>query len=328
VNCVSEVLPAIRRFFNKHTIEGPGIVAVSGGADSVSLLSGLSAHQYGPLIVAHFNHQLRGAESDADEQFVQSLAQQFGCEFQSRGHAIFREGGNLEAVSRRFRYDWLVELARVKKARWIATGHTADDQAETVLHRLIRGTGIQGLRGIAPMRKVTHDSGSEIRIIRPMLRVTKAEIMLYIEQNELTYRTDSSNADRRFTRNRIRQELMPLLQTYNGKVVESLGRLSEQAGELYAYIENEALANLAYVELPRAGRVVVLDRAKCASLANHQVRELLRLIWAREAWPQKDMSYDHWQTVLSIIHGLRSADDMPGVLVTSTPHVVRIDPRP
>ncbi len=137
---------AVREFLTAHRVEGAGVVAVSGGPDSVALLRALAEVGAGPLTVAHVNHQLRGAESDADEAFVQELAVGLGLPFVSTRIAIPAEE-NLEGAARRLRYDWLNEIAA--GANWIATGHTADDQAETVLHRLIRGTGLQGLRGIA-----------------------------------------------------------------------------------------------------------------------------------------------------------------------------------
>ncbi len=140
----------------------PGVVAVSGGADSVALLRALhAANPPGGLVVAHLNHQLRGAESDGDEAFVRDLADRLRKSFHVETLTIQALGGNLEATARAVRYDWLARVAADTGAGWIATGHTADDQAETVLHRLVRGTGLTGLRGIAGRRSVLLSPGGE-----------------------------------------------------------------------------------------------------------------------------------------------------------------------
>ena len=170
---------------------GPGVVAVSGGADSVALLHALADAGAGPLTIAHVNHQLRGRDSDDDASFVERL----GWPCRTLVADIRALGGNLEAAARRVRYDWFEQVANEVGATWIATGHTADDQAETVLHRLVRGSGLQGLRGIAPRRG---------RIVRPLLGTTRAELQIYLATKNQPFRTDTTNFDTQFTRNRIR----------------------------------------------------------------------------------------------------------------------------
>ena len=307
---VSNIVAELTRFLAGHPLGGgPGIVAVSGGADSVALLRGLvqtqrqiptpqalcGANAGGPptpqtgntnLVVVHVNHLLRGEESDADAAFVQNLAASLGVECQTSIVDVTALGGNLEATARNVRYQIFAELAEQRGARWIATGHTADDQAETVLHRIIRGTGIQGLRGIAPSRD---------RIVRPMLRVTRQNVLAYLNALAQPYRTDSTNADVAFTRNRIRADLLPLLKSFNPEIVASLGRLAEQAEELYADLHEETIALLATVELPRIGTMVILDRTKLAVLSQSKIRSIFRRIWQREAWPMHAMTHRHWQ---------------------------------
>jgi tRNA(Ile)-lysidine synthase len=155
---------AVRAFSTEHTLPpGPGVVAVSGGADSVALLRALVAAGMGPLHIAHFHHHLRGAEADEDAVFVRRLADELGCAFHLGEADVTAAGGNLEATARRLRYAWLAELGATIGAAWVATGHTADDQAETVLHRLLRGTGLRGLRGIAstaPLAPGLHEPGA------------------------------------------------------------------------------------------------------------------------------------------------------------------------
>jgi len=163
---------------------GPMVVAVSGGPDSVALARALKKLQASlgsePLILAHLNHQLRGEESDGDELFVSELATALGKlgdgqvrlaihRVDMRSEAL-RMKDNLEKVARQVRYGWLAEIAQEAGARWIATGHTANDQAETILHRPLRGPGLKGLRGIAENRPLAQG----LRVFRRMLYVTRA----------------------------------------------------------------------------------------------------------------------------------------------------------
>src|SRR3954454_15857167 len=145
---------------------GPGVVAVSGGADSVALLCALAADPPpGGLVVAHLNHQLRGADSDADAAFVGALFPDLPHHVEAIDVRAAAAGGNLEATAREVRYAFLARVAAATGAGWVATGHTADDQAETVLHRLIRGSGLRVLRGLAAPRALPPGLG----LVRPLL---------------------------------------------------------------------------------------------------------------------------------------------------------------
>ncbi len=181
-------------------------VAVSGGADSVALLRVLLELRE-PLgiilFVAHFNHQLRGDDSDADERFVTDLARQYDLPFFA-GRADVREHAtshkrSLEHAARELRYQWLTDLARREKLDAIATAHTADDQAETVLMKFLRGAGTRGLAGIHPI--LTRDGA---RIIRPLLETPRPEIERYLNELNQPWREDHTNRDTQFTPNRIR----------------------------------------------------------------------------------------------------------------------------
>jgi tRNA(Ile)-lysidine synthase len=299
---VSRVVEAIRAFSG---LTGPGVVAVSGGADSVALLRGLLDAGAGPLTVAHFNHHLRGAESDADADFVRELAASLGLPFRL-GEADVRAvaaGDNLEATARRLRYDWLAGLG----AGWVATGHTADDQAETVLHRIIRGTGLQGLRGIA----VSRELGAGW-LYRPLLAVTRADVLDYLAELGQPFRTDSSNANPAFTRNRIRSELLPLLRTFNPAIVDVLGRLAEQADEAHRGIAEEATRLLTEASRPRAGGLYVLDAETMAARPDYLVREVFRTAWAALGWPLDGMTADHWDRLVGIVRSDPTSADFPG----------------
>ncbi len=290
------------------------VVAVSGGADSVALLRALcEARGAGPLTVAHVNHQLRGAESDADEGFVRELCAGLSVECRCeridvRGAAAV-EGENLEAAARRLRYDWLARVAGQFGAAWVTTGHTANDQAETVLHRLLRGAGLRGLRAIAVRRPLA----GGVSLVRPLLSATRDEVLAYLEALGQPYRQDSSNADPALTRNRIRHRLLPLLAAeYNPQVVAVLGRIAEQAEDVYCREEEQARALLAAAELPRAGAMVVLDAERLAAAGRPRLREALRVLWEREGWPVSGMSFDAWERVAAVVIGEETAADLPG----------------
>ncbi|HEV3384214.1 MAG TPA: tRNA lysidine(34) synthetase TilS [Gemmata sp.] len=295
----------VRRFMETlPNGKASGVVAVSGGADSVALLRTLQSLYPGALTVAHINHQLRGVESDGDEAFVRELAGQLAltCLVKAVDVGVMAAGANLEATARRVRYEFFAEVAASVGASWIATGHTADDQAETVLHRLIRGTGMQGLRGIARRNSP---------IVRPLLAVARAEVIEYLSSLNQSFREDSSNVDPRFTRNRLRHELIPLLKTFNPAIVTALGQIASQAGEAFEFLEADAASWMREVEMPRAGDQLILDATKLEAAHPYRVRELLRLLWQREGWPITDMTADHWSRLVAVAQGSLTAVDFP-----------------
>ncbi len=327
---MERLLREVQRFMANRA--GPGVVAVSGGADSVALLRAL--HVLGlPLTVAHVNHQLRGADSDADEAFARDLCTSLGvpCRVKMVDVAALAAGENLESTARRIRYEFFAEVAAAVGAAWIATGHTADDQAETVLHRIIRGTGVQGLRGIAAVRrqetgdrrqgdKETNEADPVLTpvscplspaLVRPLLTVTRLEILEYLAALNQPFREDATNADPRFTRNRIRHELIPLLKSFNPDIVASLSHLAEHAGDAHEVIEAVAAEALARAERARAGNTIILDTAALgSSLA--VIRAVLRRVWAREGWPMSEMGFDAWDRAVEVACGQLSACDFPG----------------
>ncbi len=306
----------------------PGVVAVSGGADSVALLRGLVEVGV-PVTVGHFNHRLRGAESDADEAFVRELAAALGvrCEVGSVDVAAVaaERKENLEATARELRYEWLAQ-----QGEWVATGHTADDQAETVLHRLIRGTGLRGLRGIAETRLLPSPPRGEgaKQLLRPLLAVNRDDVVAYLASLNQPFRNDSSNADPAFTRNRIRRELLPLLKTFNPAIVSVLGRLAQQTDRAASLLQDAASEGLRNAELPRAGDRLVFDRSKLVPLGDYLIAEVFRLVWDRERWPMDAMSAEHWERVTAIVLGQLPAADFPdGVIVRAVGKVVQLQRR-
>lgn len=245
------MLKKVSRYIDENSLFMPGdtvVAAVSGGADSVALIDILaSLRDYKlNLVASHLNHQLRGADSDADEEFVRKLAESYGLPIEVRRADVReiarRERRSLEDAGRSARYAFFDEVATSHNAHAIALGHHADDQAETVLLRLLRGAGGSGLCAMSPK--------SAGRYVRPILDVTRGEIMEYLQKRGVAWRTDSSNDDTDFLRNRVRHELIPLLSTYNPAISE---RLVATAKALAADEE-------------------LLDAATALSFASHGVR--------------------------------------------------------
>jgi tRNA(Ile)-lysidine synthase len=311
-----ELQERVEAYLEREAIRGGAmLVAVSGGPDSVALLLALVAAEPGRelhIVAAHLNHLLRGEESEADQRFVEELCaqQSIGCRVDRQDVRAFAEqsGENLEATARSLRYDWLTRLAGQLRARWVATGHTADDQAETVLHHLFRGTGLRGLRGVARRRPLA----GGIEVVRPLLRVPRAQVLDFLKEQQIIARTDSTNLDLRLTRNRIRHELLPLLRAeYSPAITEHLCQLAEHAQALYAEVEVAAQQVLTRAERPRAGDTVVLDVPSLCGAPRHLVREALHLVWDREGWPVGGMNFQHWQRLTEMIDAEQGAQDLP-----------------
>ena len=209
-------------------------VAVSGGADSVALLLLLEELRkpLGLLLsILHFNHKLRGADSDADETFVRELAAAHGLECITGTEDIAsrarEEGGNLEEVARRLRYAFFENAVNTGRVTRVAVAHTADDQAETVLAHLLRGTGPAGLGAIYPVA---------VNVVRPLLEIRRAELREYLKRSKQAWREDLSNRDTRRTRARIREKLLPLLEReFQPAAVAQLARLAGLAREDEAF---------------------------------------------------------------------------------------------
>jgi tRNA(Ile)-lysidine synthase len=310
----------IRAALQRAGVSGPGVVAVSGGADSVALLHALAPDR---PTVAHLNHRLRGADSDADAAFVATLYPSLRHPIEAIDVAAVAAGDNLEGTARRVRYDFLARVAREVGATWVATGHTLDDQAETVLHRLLRGTGLRGLRGIAAVRELVPG----ILLVRPMLRVSRADVIAHLTAGGHAWREDATNRDPAFTRNRIRHELLPLLRTFNPAVESVLGRLAVQAEEQYRDVEAEAECLLTAAELAAAGGTAILNRDVLGTASDQSLREMFVTLWVRRGWPRNGMTSAHWDRLLDVVRGRAPAWDLPGGLrVTAGGRVVRVGP--
>jgi tRNA(Ile)-lysidine synthase len=249
----------VLRTSRKYGMFSPGdhvLVGVSGGPDSVALLHCLQrlAGRMGlRLTAAHYNHRIRGAEADGDEEFVRSLAARLQLPFVSErapeeAGAAAAPRGNLEQTARRARYDFLRSAAAAAGARRVAVGHTINDQAETVLARLLRGSGLQGLSGIHPVVAGL--------IVRPLLECTRQCVNAYLERLGAEYREDRTNLDLSYQRNRIRHALIPYLETaFNRRIVGALAREADLARETAAYLGAESLRTYRSARISSAGHI-------------------------------------------------------------------------
>src|ERR1043165_2171874 len=211
------------------------VVAVSGGADSVALLVGLDELIKSKMlnvrpVVAHLNHKLRGKATDDDARWVSESSHQCGYRFIGQSVDVKRlsksTGDNLEQAARRARYDFLRKTATSRRAQLILTAHTMDDQAETVLLNLLRGSGTDGLAGMEPVRKI--DPQSDLIVARPLLgRAKRSDTENYCRARGIDFRVDEMNADEAFTRVRMRTQILPLLKTFNPKAAEAISRTAE-----------------------------------------------------------------------------------------------------
>jgi tRNA(Ile)-lysidine synthase len=305
------------------------VLGVSGGADSVAMLRAVLATKAvsggnGQIFVAHFNHGARGADANADQRWLEALCRHLKVPLESaraEPAAIQSHGDGWEAAARTARYDFLLHIAERLGARFVGVAHTADDQVETVLHRILRGTGLAGLAGIRPSRPLSPSAS----LVRPLLGTTRHEVLEYLANIGQDYRVDPTNSDTRWTRNRLRHELLPLLrESYNSAVDEALRRLALQAGEA-----GELIAGIAeqfsreYVAIERAPHPppdskALRVRLNCRGLHSATpivIREVCRAAWREAGWPMQAMGFDEWQAIAEFVLGQRDVPvNFPGGL--------------
>lgn len=282
------------------------VVAVSGGADSMALLRALmelkaAARGAGRLVAAHVNHGLRD-EAQADADWVAGQCRQLGVEVRTAAvdppTLAESQGEGFEGAARRARYRLLATMAESAGARYVATGHTRDDQVETVLLRLLRGAGLRGLAGIPATRQLA----PSVTLVRPLLACDREEARRYLERLGQPFREDASNAERRFARNRVRHELLPLLRReFNAEVDAALGRVGEMAGEAQSVLEALAGELLAACRGPeRVAQDGLADRTtlEVAPLAGQReilVCEVLRRCWREAGLAEQAMTRRWWR---------------------------------
>ncbi len=266
---VQKMQERVHHAIRSQDLLSPGdriVVAVSGGPDSVALLSclvGLSSRWNWNLNIGHVNHCLRGTESEEDADFVEKLGTHFGVPVSIREARLKKQDAkfakkSLQAYAREARYQALETILQERNATKMAMGHTADDQAETVLMWMLRGSGTGGLSGIPPKRGE--------RIVRPLLDIHRSDILAYLNQQQLTYRMDSSNSQPVYLRNRLRQELMPHLKEYSPGIVNVLSRQAEIIRDDHDYLEILATEAFQQICVTKEERRLQLDRTGLLAL--------------------------------------------------------------
>jgi tRNA(Ile)-lysidine synthase len=279
------------------------IAAVSGGPDSVCLLHCL--WQLRPVLgieltAAHLNHTLRGAESQGDADFVAGLAGRLEIpaviEAEDVGAYQAEKRLSLEEAAREVRYRFLSQTAANSGAASVAVGHTRDDHAETVLLHIIRGTGTLGLSGLQPSQMLQF-SGNSIKVVRPLLEISRRETEEYCRRFELNPRLDSSNLSLAPLRNRIRQELIPLLEKYNPAVKESLQRISSIARDDAAFL-NDCCLQVWPSIAGKEKELLILDKKRLRRLAPALQRQLLRKAINELVGSLKDIETRHIEELM------------------------------
>jgi tRNA(Ile)-lysidine synthase len=297
----------VAEFIRRHGLLAEAariLLAVSGGADSIALLhllhslkakGGIDAE----IICAHINHQMRGPASDEDERFVVDQAGRLGLSVVTRAvdvRAYARTHGlSIETAGRQLRLANLAEIARDQRCTWVGTGHQKNDNAETVIQRLRRGTGLRGLAGIWPVRRF-----DDLQLASPLLCTTRHEIVQYLQERDLRWREDHTNADIAYTRNYIRHRLVPFLQQEaQGCLVEELCELATSMKRLCDHVEREA--EDAWSRFAGSADGDCLIRASgLASLPEPVAVELIREAVASLGCGQRDVTRAHYQSILQL----------------------------
>lgn len=310
---------------NLFTRDASWVIGVSGGPDSTLLLHAFSqlSSRRGlnwRLHIAHLHHGLRGDEADADARFVTALGERLGIpvleEKQDVRAHVERQGGSTEEVARQYRYEFLERMALRTGSDLVAVGHHADDNAETIFHRIIRGTGLRGLAGMSDARPI--QPGSRIRLVRPLLGQRRERLETLCREAGLDYRVDSTNLSPEFTRGRIRNIIFPLLrEQMNPNVAEALLRLGEHARWLGTYLEDAAARTFDSLVVSEAPARLVLNTTALLSkqriIQGEVVRRAISIVLCRE----QDLSHANVESILRLAADLSSGKEVhvPGPVV-------------
>lgn len=285
------------------------VVGTSGGPDSMALLHllvGLNK-QLGwqlKLHIAHFNHQLRGREAEKDAGFVQAAADSLSlpCSIETRPIAELAEKESLgiEEISRRERYAFLERVCLKIGSKIVAVGHHADDNSETILHRVLRGTGLRGLSGI-PRSRLLSPNG-KVRVIRPLLRMTAASLREYLANTGIAYREDRSNESTEPMRNRIRHVILPQIEAeVNPQVREALTRLGEQAAWIEEYLRETVHRTFDTLIISHTDQALTLNADALARKSRIVQTELIRLAYLTFELGEQDLTFNHLVSVQELI---------------------------
>lgn len=295
------MIKKVEEYIRKNKMIQPGdkiVIGVSGGADSVCLLDilhNLSKKMDFKIIAVHVNHMIRGMEADRDETFVKDLCENYGipliCEHIDIPQRAQINGESLEEAGRKARYEFFEGVEGVAK---IAVAHHADDQAETVVHNIVRGSSIKGVGGIRPVRG---------RIIRPLLCVRRNEIEKYLLDRNINYCTDSTNLSLVYTRNKIRNGVIPYIaQNINKDVVENINELACDLTECYEFIQKQAYSIYKKCVCEHNSHSMKLDVAEFAKEPAILRREVIIMIIDKLAGTLKNITRKHINSVDELIY--------------------------
>ena len=314
------MLDRIAEFIARHNMFPPGArvgVAVSGGADSVFLLEAL--RELAPrwnlrLSVVHIEHGIRGATSRADAAFVKDLAARHSLPFYLLQADVPAIPDNLEQAARRVRQAFFAELLSTGAVDRIATGHTRSDQAETVLYRIIRGSGLAGLSGILPV--------TQERIVRPLVEIDRADIECWLRKRNLAWREDETNRDQSYARNRLRHEILPLLRdSFNPRLDETLGHLANLA-------QDEEIYWAAHVDPKALPGPQILSTSDLTGSPVALARRIIRQAIAQAKGDLRQIGFAHVERILEMARSQAGHDrvQIPGLDVLRSFEWIRLAP--
>jgi len=313
-NLIEQVLKTIRSY-EMLKAGDEVLVAVSGGPDSVFLVHALSRLKnklkLKNIVVCNLDHGLRGEESKADSIFAGKLAKEMGFGFFHKRvdlKNMKHKGMSTEEAAREERYKFFEDAAARSGAGIIATGHTLDDQAETILMRFIKGSALKGIVGIAP----TREFGS-LKVVRPLIEIEKPEIMSYLDDADIGYRIDRTNAESIYFRNVVRKEILPFLEKYNPKLKRSLFNLAEHLREDFDFIE-QAKSEIKKGQSDSGARRIEIRLKDIAVQPRALQKEILRDLLADAGGEVKRLSFRHWKEMESLIRQKSNGNsvDLPG----------------
>lgn len=295
---------------------GRVLLAVSGGADSVVMAHALERlREAGRLecgfVIGHVNHNLRGADSDGDEVFVSELGRELNIDVLNASVPVREYAAenklSVETAGRVLRLKALAQMARENGCAAIATAHHKDDLAETVIHRLMRGTGFRGLCGIRPASVVYG-----ARFIRLMLTVRRSEIIQYADEQNLSWRRDASNKNVGFTRNRIRHHLLPVLEAENDVIVDRLFALSQKAREFLAQTETQAKLLVERGRLEPAEKQFCIEQEMLGNCPPWVLYEVLRSVLVKLGVGLRNYKQEHFEAMQKMLEQQKARADFPG----------------
>jgi len=284
----------------RHGVAGQGmLLAVSGGADSMAMLHGLveigRQSSLGRVAVAHLNHGLRSEESDEDARFVEETCSSLGVHCVAErivpGTLDADSRGSLEESARKARYEFLARTAKSLDLPVVLTAHHQQDQTETLVFNILRGTGLRGLCGIPEVRELAPG----LQVVRPMLKLSPVVIRDFVRRRGITFREDSSNNTSQFTRNQIRHVLNSMPKEISGSLGVSLQTLSDQAGRAMTVIDEQSARILHRAVREEGDHHVQLDCRELLRWPEPFVRHALILQWARKRWPRQQMNAAQWE---------------------------------